>query len=85
MVVIGDGDFLSNTFLGNGGNAALGTRIFDWLLGDDTLVRLPPRTAPDRHLDIGQRGLNALTLMLIALPLLLLALASALWLRRRRR
>jgi ABC-type uncharacterized transport system involved in gliding motility auxiliary subunit len=85
VVVIGDGDFLSNTFLGNGGNAALGTRIFDWLLGDDTLVRLPPRTAPDRHLDIGQRGLNALTLTLIALPLLLLALASALWLRRRRR
>jgi hypothetical protein len=84
VVVIGDGDFLSNTFLGNGGNAALGTRIFDWLLGDDTLVHLPSRAAPDRHLDIGQRGLNALTLTLAALPLLLLALASVLWLRRRR-
>ncbi|MHB8309762.1 GldG family protein [Metallibacterium sp.] len=84
VVVIGDGDFISNTFLGNGGNAALGTRIFDWLLGDDTLVHLPPRAAPDRHLDIGQRGLNALTLTLAALPLLLLALASVLWLRRRR-
>ncbi|KZC42068.1 UNVERIFIED_ORG: ABC transporter, partial [Rhodanobacter sp. FW104-R5] len=28
-VVIGDGDFLSNTFLGNGGNRALGERVFD--------------------------------------------------------
>ena len=85
VVVIGDGDFLSNTFLGNGGNAALGTRIFDWLLGDDTLVRLPPRAAPDRQLAIGQRGLDALTAALILLPVLLLAGAFALWLRRRRR
>jgi len=29
LVVIGDGDFLSNTFLGNGGNRALGERVFD--------------------------------------------------------
>ncbi len=50
-VVIGDGDFLSNTFLGNGGNRALGERVFDWLLGDDKLVDLPPRGAPDRLLD----------------------------------
>jgi hypothetical protein len=85
VVVLGDGDFISNTFLGNGGNAALGTRIFDWLLGDDTLVRLPPRAAPDRRLDIGQRGLNALTLTLATLPLLLLLLGSLSWLRRRRR
>ncbi len=85
VVVIGDGDFLSNTFLGNGGNAALGTRVFDWLLGDDALVRLPPRAAPDRFLRIGQRGLDALTAALILLPALLLAGAFALWLRRRRR
>ena len=62
-----------------------GTRIFDWLLGDDTLVRLPPRAAPDRQLAIGQRGLDALTAALILLPVLLLAGAFALWLRRRRR
>ncbi len=85
VVVIGDGDFISNAFLGNGGNAALGTRVFDWLLGDDTLVKLPPRGAPDNQLQIGQRGLNALGVALVALPLLLLAIALALWLRRQRR
>src|SRR6185312_6564759 len=47
-VVIGDGDFLSNTYLNNGGNRAFGQRVFDWLLGDDALVPLPPRGAPDR-------------------------------------
>ena len=31
IVVIGDGDFLSNTYLGNGGNLKLGLNIVNWL------------------------------------------------------
>jgi ABC-type uncharacterized transport system involved in gliding motility auxiliary subunit len=85
-VVIGDGDFLSNTFLGNGGNRALGERVFDWLLGDDKLVDLPPRGAPDRLLQISQGELNALSVgFLIALPLLLLLVGGLIVWRRRRR
>lgn len=85
-VVIGDGDFLSNSFLGNGGNRALGERVFDWLLGDDALVDLPARGAPDRSLALGQRGLTALTFgFLFALPLLLLGAGGAIAWRRRRR
>lgn len=85
-VVIGDGDFLSNTFLGNGGNRALGERVFDWLLGDDKLVNLPPRGAPDRLLEISQGELNALSFgFLIVLPLLLLLIGGAIVWRRRRR
>ncbi len=85
-VVIGDGDFLSNTFLGNGGNRALGERVFDWLLGDDKLVDLPPRGAPDQLLEISQTGLNALSFgFLIALPLLLLVIGGLIAWRRRRR
>ncbi|TAL82370.1 MAG: ABC transporter [Rhodanobacter sp.] len=85
-VVIGDGDFLSNTFLGNGGNRALGERIFDWLLGDDKLVDLPPRGAPDRLLEISQNELNLISVgFLIVLPLLLLVLGGLISWRRRRR
>jgi ABC-type uncharacterized transport system involved in gliding motility auxiliary subunit len=85
-VVIGDGDFLSNSFLGNGGNRALGERVFDWLLGDDKLVELPPRGAPDRLLDISQSELNALSFgFLIVLPLLLLLIGGLIAWRRRRR
>jgi ABC-type uncharacterized transport system involved in gliding motility auxiliary subunit len=85
-VVIGDGDFLSNTFLGNGGNRALGERVFDWLLGDDKLVNLPPRGAPDRLLQISQTELNTISVgFLIALPLLLLLIGGLVVWRRRRR
>lgn len=85
-VVIGDGDFLSNSFLGNGGNRELGQRVFDWVLGDDDQIVVPARAAPDRTLDISQRGLGLLAAaFLIALPLLLLATGGAIWWRRKRR
>ena len=84
--VIGDGDFLSNTFLGNGGNRALGERLFDWLLGDDALVNMPPRGAPDRLLQISQGELNAASIgFLVGLPLLLLLIGGFIAWRRRRR
>jgi ABC-type uncharacterized transport system involved in gliding motility auxiliary subunit len=84
-VVIGDGDFLSNTFLGNGGNRALGERIFDWLLGDDALVNLPPRGAPDRVLELSQGQLNAVSMgFMLGLPLLLLIIGGCIAWRRRR-
>lgn len=86
VVVIGDGDFLSNSFLGNGGNRALGERVFDWLLGDDKLVDLPPRGAPDRLLEISQTQLNVLSFgFLIGLPMLLLLSGGWIVWRRRRR
>ena len=86
VVVIGDGDFLSNSFLGNGGNRALGERIFDRLLGDDKLVDLPPRGAPDRIMQITQRELGAVSVgFLVVLPLLLLLIGGLIVWRRRRR
>ena len=85
-VVIGDGDFLSNSFLGNGGNREFGQRVFDWLLGDDAQIAVPDRTAPDRELRLTQAGLGMLAAgFLVALPLaLLLAGATITWRRRRR-
>ncbi len=86
VVVIGDGDFLSNTYLANGGNLALGERVFDWLLNDDALAALPPRGAPDRVLKPTRLELEGLMFgYLIALPVLLALTGLTIAWRRRRR
>lgn len=84
--VIGDADFLSNAYLGNGGNREFGQRLFNWLLVDDALIQIPDRGAPDRNLDLSQRDLGLISFVfLIGLPLAL-ALAGGIivWRRRRR-
>jgi ABC-type uncharacterized transport system involved in gliding motility auxiliary subunit len=86
VVVIGDGDFLSNSFLGNGGNREFGQRVFDWLLGDDDQISVPDKSAPDRTLSLTQGELGVLSFVfLIALPVLLAASGMLIWWRRRRR
>ena len=85
VAVIGNGDFLSNSYLGNGGNRALGERVFNWLLGDDQLISMPPRGAPDRILNVSQSELSALTIgFMLVMPLLLLVVGGWIAWRRRR-
>jgi ABC-type uncharacterized transport system involved in gliding motility auxiliary subunit len=86
VVVIGDGDFLSNSYLGNGGNRELGQRVFDWLLGDDAQITVADRSAPDRELKLSQTALTALAGgFLLLLPALLALCGGLIWWRRRRR
>jgi gliding motility-associatede transport system auxiliary component len=85
VVVIGDGDFLSNAYLADAGNLAFGERTIDWLLGDDALAALPP-DAPDRVLKPTRTELGVLSFgYLIALPLALILLGLGIGWRRRRR
>lgn len=86
VVVLGDGDFLSNSFLGNVGNREYGQRVFDWLLGDDAQIAIADRSAPDRELDLSQGALTALAAtFLVVLPLLFAAIGGLIAWRRRRR
>jgi ABC-type uncharacterized transport system involved in gliding motility auxiliary subunit len=86
VVVIGDGDFLSNSFLGNGGNREFGQRVFDWLTGDDDQISVPDKSAPDRALSLTQAQLGAISVVfLVAVPLVLAASGLLIGWRRRRR
>jgi ABC-type uncharacterized transport system involved in gliding motility auxiliary subunit len=85
VVVVGNGAFLSNTYLGNGGNLQLGVAILNWLTAEDTLVALDARPAPDSRLDIGQMTLYSVAVgFLLGLPLLFVVTGGTIWWRRRR-
>ena len=46
IVVVGDSDFLSNTYLGNGANLEWGLNSLNWLSIDAVPMLIPPRTTP---------------------------------------
>ncbi|MDG4594993.1 MAG: GldG family protein [Candidatus Contendobacter sp.] len=86
IVVIGDGDFLSNTYLGNGANLELGLNIFNWLTLDEAPILIPPRMTPDPDLNLSEGALALMAaVFLIGLPATLLASGWLIWFRRRRR
>jgi len=85
-VVIADGDFLSNGFLGLGGNLQLGVNIINWLSADDEFVTIPARTVPDATLQLSPTASVLIVAgFLIVMPVLLLGAGVTVWYRRRRR
>jgi ABC-type uncharacterized transport system involved in gliding motility auxiliary subunit len=86
VVVIADGDFLSNAFLGASGNLQLAMNIVNWLSSDDELIAVPARTAPDTSLQLSGTAIAVIGFGFLAvLPLGLLGSGLFIWFRRRRR
>lgn len=83
VLVVGDGDFLSNAHLGNSANLALGQRIMQWLTAPEgsEIPAAPPPT--DRRLRLERNGILILGGgSLVVLPILFLAIGIVI--RRRR-
>jgi len=85
IVVLADGDFLSNTYLLNGGNLDLGVSIINWISRDDDFVSIPTRTVVDADLALSgvEQSIIAAIFMFI-LPLGLIASGIVIWWRRRK-
>lgn len=85
VLVAGNGNFLANAFLGNGGNLQLGMAMMSWLTGDDKLIAIPPRPAADLKIDIDQTLLYLLAFTFLALlPLTFAITGFVVWWRRRK-
>jgi hypothetical protein len=52
IVVMGNGNFLSNTFIANYGNLDFGVNIVNWLAGDDNLITIQPMPLKDVNVTI---------------------------------
>jgi len=85
LMVIGDGDFLSNTFLGNGGNLDLGLNLVRWLTQEEKLMDIPSSISRDRTFNLSQAAGSFIGLVfLILLPAGLLLTGILVWWHRRK-
>ncbi len=86
IIVMGDGDFLSNTFLGNAGNLSMGINIFNWLSHDEQFIAIPSRIKDDIVLEMSPVMLSLLGgFFLFIIPGLLILSGSLIWFKRRNR
>ena len=85
VVVAGNGSFLANAFLGNGGNLQLGVSMMSWLTGDDKLISVPARPAADVQMKLDQITLYLIAFtFLLVLPLAFAVTGVVVWWRRRK-
>jgi len=85
ILVIGDGDFLSNGYFSSNGNGELGGRMINWLSNDDDFVLIPSKTVMDAQLKtpfiiLGILGVGFLFLI----PIILIAVGVFIQFRRKK-
>lgn len=84
VLVVGDGDFLSNQYIGNGANLPLGLNMVDWLTQSEQFLDSFTRPVPDQLIELSRREAVLMASgLLFLLPLVFLSLAAVRWWRRR--
>jgi len=86
VLVIGDSNFMLNSFIGQGSNLEFSSNIFNWLSEDDELLSIKSVGAIDTTLDMpGWALYSAAVFFLLILPIGLIIIGMVRWLRRRKR
>lgn len=86
IFVVGDSDFMSNSYIGQGSNLELASNIFNWLGADDELLAINSVTVADTKLDLTGWTLYSIALFfLLILPIGLLLIGTIRWMKRRKK
>ena len=84
LVVVGDSDFLADTYIGAGANLDLGLNIFNWLIGDDDFISVEAKPSPDTKLVLNNTQLSIIGFgFFLIIPLLLLITGFYIWYKRK--
>ena len=85
IIIIGDGDFLSNAYVGNSGNLDLGVRLINWLSNDDDFITIPIKTVNDAQLEFPAYATWIIGFgFIFILPLLFLGTGLFIWWHRKK-
>ncbi len=86
VAVVGDSDFLSNRYFNFSGNGNFFLNIVNWLAQESDLISIQPKTSNPRTVQLSPaQGSLIFWFSVIILPLIVLAVGLAVWLRRRAR
>jgi hypothetical protein len=84
VLISGDGDFLADAWIANGGNRDLATRLFHWAVTDKTLTAVSRPTALDNRLELSPIAtVTLVAFALLLIPAGLMATAGRVWYSRR--
>lgn len=90
VVVVGNGNFLSNTFIVNGGNLDLGINMINWLSGDDNLISIQPMPLKDVNVTIPDNQISFIIAWTVFhsfeyfIPIGFFVVGILFWLKRRK-
>jgi ABC-type uncharacterized transport system involved in gliding motility auxiliary subunit len=84
VAVVGDSDFVKNRYYGLSGNGNFFLNIANWLTEESDLIAIQPKTQMPRTVQMTpSQGRLLMLVSLVLLPLAVLAVGVAVWLRRR--
>ena len=84
VLISGDGDFIADAWIANGGNRDLGNRLFNWTADDTELIAISPPAVADHRLDMPNTATILLVLLsLLLVPAALFATGGKVWYTRR--
>ncbi|MBI5787481.1 MAG: Gldg family protein [Candidatus Schekmanbacteria bacterium] len=85
LIVIGDADFVNNTYINLSGNRDLFLNIISWLAQEEDLISIRPKEEAKRMISLTETDMQMLFwLTVVAIPVAVLLAGIGVWWRRRK-